>query len=96
MVPPLTWNLQRIFGMLTGLGREGENIYHVKVINDYIYSIIDQRLKETDEQVNARKDLLSLYIQFSRAQKQPFSREDYRDIIANCESFVPDTRFRVN
>jgi cytochrome P450 len=81
LAPPLTWNINRLLGIYFGIGQEAELVKHLNVIDDYIYSIIDARLKETD--VSSRKDLLSLYIQYSRSQSQPFTREDYRDIIAN-------------
>lgn len=81
MMPPPAWNVARVFGMITGAGVEGEFVEHVKLIDDYIYSIVDERLNEKD--IGERNDLLSLYIQYSRSQKEQFTREDYRDIIAN-------------
>jgi len=81
MTPPLTWNFSRLLGIFFEIGREGEFAKHIKTVNSYIFRIIDERLNEKD--ISQKKDLLSLYIQFARSQSQPFTREDYRDIINN-------------
>jgi len=87
---PITWHLARLVGVLTGLGEEGELVKQLKIIDDYVYKIIDDRLAEKD--VSGRNDLLSLYIQYSRSQSEPFSREDFRDIIVNCELISSPTK----
>lgn len=79
--PPVAWHLARLFSHYTGLGKEAELTKHMEVISKYIGEIIDKRLQEDD--ISQHNDLLSLYIQFSRNQKQQFSREDFMDIIAN-------------
>jgi len=78
---PLDWQIARLIGSVTGTGKEGRFIKHMKVIDDYVYKIINERLYEKD--ISSRTDLLSLYIQHSRNQGEQFTLTDFRDIIVN-------------
>jgi hypothetical protein len=85
MTPPMEWMMKRLVAKFTGYGVEHKFSEAVKVIDTYIGKIIDDRLAENAETMSKRNDLLSLYIQHSRAQNEPFTKEEFRDIIANCK-----------
>jgi cytochrome P450 len=86
LMTPLVWHLERMFGALTGLGKEGAFARSAQVLEDYVRPIIDQRLKDVD--VNSKSDLLSLYIKHARDTKQAHMLDPtyLRDTIINCES----------
>ena len=41
---PCMWNFERLVGTFTGMTEEGELIKHFKVLDDYLYPIIRERL----------------------------------------------------
>jgi len=87
LLPAGIWHVQRLFGALTGLGRDGEFARSAKILEDYVHPIIEARLKDLN--VNDKNDLLSLYIRHARETNQThmLTPTYLRDTIINCTSW---------
>ena len=66
-----------------GVGLEGGMGPHVARLNEYIYNIIDERLKEMEEGGEDRGDMLSLYIRHGKKKEKTFDRRYLRDMVLN-------------
>lgn len=73
---PLQWHLERFAATYLGLpfGTEAKLIAAMKVINPYVYQIVQERKRVLD--LSDKEDLLSLYINHARKTNQPHILED--------------------
>eukprot|EP00008_Paramoeba_atlantica_P007091 CAMPEP_0201489744 /NCGR_PEP_ID=MMETSP0151_2-20130828/23513_1 /ASSEMBLY_ACC=CAM_ASM_000257 /TAXON_ID=200890 /ORGANISM="Paramoeba atlantica, Strain 621/1 / CCAP 1560/9" /LENGTH=445 /DNA_ID=CAMNT_0047875431 /DNA_START=253 /DNA_END=1590 /DNA_ORIENTATION=- len=68
------------FKRFCGLGLEGALPKHVKVLDDYIYKVIKDRLENVDD---GQQDMLSLYIDYGRKKGKEFDLKFLRDMVLN-------------
>jgi cytochrome P450 len=73
------WQLKRMFGV----GCEKELASHLKTINDYVYDIITQRKKESENNLETKQDFLSRFLQIRDEKGESPSDQYLRDMIVN-------------
>jgi cytochrome P450 len=80
---PVEWHLHKAFTALTGLGPEAEFLRNLKVVDDYVYKIVNERL--VGGNATGKSDLLSLYISYARetGQLHMLDKTYLRDTVVN-------------
>eukprot|EP00008_Paramoeba_atlantica_P014054 CAMPEP_0201480606 /NCGR_PEP_ID=MMETSP0151_2-20130828/5056_1 /ASSEMBLY_ACC=CAM_ASM_000257 /TAXON_ID=200890 /ORGANISM="Paramoeba atlantica, Strain 621/1 / CCAP 1560/9" /LENGTH=446 /DNA_ID=CAMNT_0047862519 /DNA_START=216 /DNA_END=1556 /DNA_ORIENTATION=- len=74
-IDPL-WKIKRFFH----LGDQGQFPSHVKVLDEYIYKVIKDRLESVGD---GHQDMLSLYIEYGKKKGKEFDLRFLRDMVLN-------------
>jgi len=78
--PPIT-----IFLKLLSLSHEGEFKTHIKLIDEFVYRVVDKVLAMKPEELEQRNDLLGLYVNYAHktADSSMLDRKFLRDVAVN-------------